>query len=149
MALKLKKPVKELVAEAYAEIETISADQAIALKDDPNVLLVDIRDIRELNRDGRVPGAFHAPRGMLEFWVDPESPYYKEIFGSGKRFVFFCAGGGRSALAAQIVQRMGLTPVCHLGSGFRGWKEAGGPVEFRPPAGQTESRTSSAAEAKK
>ena len=129
MPLKLKKGVKELVAEANAEIQTITAADAVKLKSDPNVVLVDLRDIRELNRDGRVPGAFHAPRGMLEFWVDPESPYYKEIFGSGKKFVFFCAGGMRSALAAQAVQRMGLEPVCHIEGGFRAWKEAGGPVE--------------------
>jgi rhodanese-related sulfurtransferase len=133
MALKLKKGIKELVAEAYAEIETVKAPEALKLKDDPNVLLVDLRDIRELQRDGRIPGAFHAPRGMLEFWVDPESPYYKEIFGSGKKFVFFCAGGLRSALAAQTVQNMGLEPVCHIEGGFRAWKEAGGPVEMEKP----------------
>jgi rhodanese-related sulfurtransferase len=133
MALKLKKGIKELVAEAYAEIETVKAPEALKLKDDPNVLLVDLRDIRELQRDGRIPGAFHAPRGMLEFWVDPESPYYKEIFGSGKKFVFFCAGGLRSALAAQTVQNMGLEPVCHIEGGFRAWKEAGGAVEMEKP----------------
>ena len=133
MPLKLKKPVKQLVAEANAEIETIDVQQALKLTDDPNAVLVDLRDIRELNRDGRVPGAFHAPRGMLEFWVDPESPYYKEIFGSGKKFVFFCAGGMRSALAAQSVQRMGLEPVCHIKGGFHAWKEAGGPVEGGKP----------------
>ena len=130
---KMKKGVKELVAEANAEIETITAAQAITLKDDPGVVIVDLRDIRELAREGRVPGALHAPRGMLEFWVDPESPYYKEIFGSGKKFVFFCAGGLRSALAAQAVQRMGLEPVCHIEGGFHAWKEAGGAVEQVPP----------------
>ena len=136
MPLKLKKTVKELVAEASAEIETIDAKAAMKLKEDPNVLLVDLRDIRELNRDGKVPGALHAPRGMLEFWVDPESPYYKEVFGSGKKFVFFCAGGLRSALAAQTVQRMGLEPVCHIEGGFRAWKDAGGAVEsVTPPKG--------------
>jgi rhodanese-related sulfurtransferase len=133
MALKLKKGIKQLVAEAYAEIETLKAGDAVKLKDDPNVVLVDLRDIRELQRDGRVPGAFHAPRGMLEFWVDPESPYYKDIFGTGKKFVFFCAGGMRSALAAQAVQHMGLEPVCHIEGGFRAWKEAGGPVEDLTP----------------
>ncbi|MGH7914966.1 MAG: rhodanese-like domain-containing protein [Candidatus Binataceae bacterium] len=132
MALKLKKTVKELCAEADKEIQTITAQEAIKLKDDPGVVLVDIRDIRELQREGRVPGAFHAPRGMLEFWVDPESPYYKEIFGTGKRFVFFCAGGLRSALATQVVQRMGLEPVCHVHGGFRAWKENGGAVEPIP-----------------
>ncbi len=133
MASKLKKGVSELVAEANAEIQTITAVQALALQNDPNTVLVDLRDIRELERDGRIPGAFHAPRGMLEFWVDPQSPYHKEIFGSGKRFVFFCAGGLRSALATQIVQRMGLEPVCHIEGGFRAWKEAGGPVEAHAP----------------
>src|ERR1700683_2611102 len=126
---KMKKGVKELVAEANAEIETISAAQALKLKDDPNIVIVDLRDIRELAREGRVPGALHAPRGMLEFWVDPESPYYKKIFGSGKKFVFFCAGGMRSALAAQQLQRMGLEPVCHMAGGFGAWKAAGAPVE--------------------
>jgi rhodanese-related sulfurtransferase len=135
MALKLKKGIKQLVAEAYAEIETLKAPDAVKLKDDPNVVLVDLRDIRELQRDGRVPGAFHAPRGMLEFWVDPESPYYKDIFGTGKKFVFFCAGGMRSALAAQAVQHMGLEPVCHIEGGYRAWKEAGGPVEELTPKG--------------
>ncbi len=129
MALKIKKTVKDLVAEANAEIETVSVADAIKLKDDPNIAFVDIRDIRELDRDGRIPGAFHAPRGMLEFWVDPASPYYKEFFGSGKKFVFFCAGGMRSALAAQQLQRMGLEPVCHMGGGFGAWKSAGAPVE--------------------
>jgi rhodanese-related sulfurtransferase len=133
MALKLKKGIKQLVADAYKEIETIEAADAIPLKDDPNVVLVDLRDIRELARDGRIPGAFHAPRGMLEFWVDPESPYYKNIFGTGKKFVFFCAGGMRSALAAQAVQNMGLEPVCHIEGGFRAWKDAGGPVEMEKP----------------
>jgi len=89
MPLKLKKTVKELLAEANAEVITASVEDALKMKDDSNVVFVDIRDIRELDRDGRIPGAFHAPRGMLEFWIDPESPYYKEIFGSGKKFLFF------------------------------------------------------------
>jgi hypothetical protein len=89
MALKLKKSVAQMLAEANTEIETVQAADAIKLKDDPNILLVDIRDIRELDRDGRIAGAFHAPRGMLEFWVDPASPYHKEVFASGKKFLFF------------------------------------------------------------
>ena len=133
MALKLKKGVKELCAEANAEVETVTVANALKLKDDPSVTFVDIRDIRELDRDGRVPGAFHAPRGMLEFWVDPESPYAKDIFASGKKFLFFCAGGLRSALAAQQLQRMGLEPVCHLEGGFKAWKEAGGAVAMGKP----------------
>ena len=133
MALKLKKTVKDLLAEANAEIETVAAADAIKLKDDPGIVFVDIRDIRELDRDGRIPGALHAPRGMLEFWVDPETPYHREIFASGKKFLFFCAGGGRSALAAQTLQRMGLEPVCHMGGGFGAWKAAGGPIEAPKP----------------
>jgi rhodanese-related sulfurtransferase len=129
----ITKGIKELCAEADAEIETLTVEQVMALKDDPNVQLVDIRDIRELWRDGAIPGALHAPRGMLEFWVDPNSPYYKDVFGSGKKFVFFCAGGLRSALATQAVQHMGLTPVAHIGGGFGAWKKAGGPVETVTP----------------
>jgi len=87
--------------------------------------------VRELERDGMIPGAFHAPRGMLEFWVDPASPYFKEVFGSGRRFVFYCASGWRSALATAAVQDMGLEPVCHIDGGFNGWKAAGGPVVLR------------------
>ncbi|MGA8920944.1 MAG: rhodanese-like domain-containing protein, partial [Pseudolabrys sp.] len=92
-------------------------------------VLVDIRDIRELKRDGRVPGAFHCPRGMLEFWIDPQSPYHKPVFAQDKKFVFFCAGGLRSALAAQTAQRMGLKPVAHIQGGFGAWKKVGGPVD--------------------
>src|SRR6516164_3788388 len=132
MSVKLKKSVMEMVAEANQEIETISAKDAIAHKDDPNLVLVDLRDIRELNRDGMIPGAFHAPRGMLEFWVDPDSPYHKPVFASGKRFVFYCASGWRSALATDTVQTMGLAPVCHIAGGFSAWKAAGGPVGAPP-----------------
>lgn len=90
---------------------------------------IDLRDPRELEREGRMPGAFHCPRGMLEFWVDPESPYHKPVFAEDKRFIFFCAGGWRSALAAQIAQRMGLQPVAHIRGGFGAWRKANGPVE--------------------
>ncbi|RME97760.1 MAG: rhodanese-like domain-containing protein [Alphaproteobacteria bacterium] len=125
----MKIGVKQLVEQAKREIEEISAEDAISMLGDENVVIVDIRDIRELQRDGKIPGAFHAPRGMLEFWVDPESPYYKDIFGEDKKFVFHCASGWRSALATQTVQKMGLEPVAHIESGFSGWKKAGGPVE--------------------
>ena len=128
----ITKGIKQLVAEAEAEIETIPASEAIALMDDADVELVDIRDIRELWREGAVPGARHVPRGMIEFWIDPESPYHKEFFASGKKFVFFCAGGMRSALATQAAQNMGLAPVAHIGGGFGAWKDAGGPVEEKP-----------------
>src|ERR1700704_6291870 len=133
MTLKVKKGIKQLVADAYKEIETIQARDAIPLKEDPNVVLVDLRDIRELARDGRIPGAFHAPRGMLEFWIDPASPYYRKVFESGKKFIFFCAAGGRSALTAQTLQQMGLQPVAHMGGGFGAWKAAGGPIEGAKP----------------
>ncbi len=127
--------VRALVEEAERNIETLAADAAIDLHGDAGVVLVDIRDIRELQRDGRVPGAFHCPRGMLEFWVDPESPYHKPVFAQDKRFVFFCAGGLRSALAADTAHRMGLKPVAHVKGGFGAWKAAGGPVEAPEPKG--------------
>jgi rhodanese-related sulfurtransferase len=120
---------KALVDAAEREIETLPADQAIKLAGNDNVVLVDIRDIRELQREGKVPGAMHCPRGMLEFWIDPASPYHKPAFAQDKKFVFFCAAGMRSALATQTAQRMGLKPVAHIAGGFGAWKEAGGPVE--------------------
>ena len=127
----ITKGVNELVAEAEAEIETLSVEEVLAVKDDENVQLVDIRDIRELWREGAIPGALHAPRGMLEFWVDPESPYHKEIFSSGKKFIFFCALSHRSALATLAVQNMGLAPVAHIGGGSTAWQEAGAPTEVK------------------
>ncbi len=120
---------KALLAEANAKIETIPASDAIPLQGRDDVVLVDLRDPRELEREGRIPGAFHCPRGMLEFWIDPESPYHKPVFGQDKRFVFFCAAGWRSALAAAAAQDMGLKPVAHVEGGFQAWREAGGPVE--------------------
>ena len=129
----ITKGVKQLCAEAEQEIETMTVDEVMAVKDDPAVQLVDIRDIRELWRDGAIPDALHAPRGMLEFWVDPDSPYYREDFGSGKKFIFFCAGGLRSALAALSVHRMGLAPVAHMRGGYGAWKQAGGPTEEKEP----------------
>jgi rhodanese-related sulfurtransferase len=125
--------VDELVAAAEREVEALSAAEAVGLHGRPDVVFVDIRDVRELDREGRVPGAFHCPRGLLEFWVDPQSPYHKRVFAEDKRFVFFCAGGLRSALAAQAVQRMGLKPVAHVAGGFGAWKTAGGPVDAPRP----------------
>lgn len=123
------KGYKALLAEAEARIETIAAGDAIGFVGQDDVVLVDLRDPRELQREGKVPGAFHCPRGMLEFWIDPESPYHKPVFQEDKRFVFFCAGGWRSALAASLAAEMGLKPVAHIGGGFGAWKAAGGPVE--------------------
>ena len=122
---------RALVDAAEREIETLSIDEARALHGSDDVVFVDLRDIRELEREGRMPGAFHCTRGMLEFWIDPDSPYFKPVFGEDKRFVFFCAGGWRSALAAQTAHRMGLKPVAHIKGGFGEWKKAGGPVEMR------------------
>jgi rhodanese-related sulfurtransferase len=133
MSQSITTSVKSLVEAAEREIENLSVEQAVGLHWRDDVVLVDIRDIRELQRDGRVPGAFHCPRGMLEFWIDPESPYHKPAFAQDKTFVFFCAGGLRSALAAQTAHRMGLKPVAHIRGGFGAWKKAGGPVEEMPP----------------
>jgi rhodanese-related sulfurtransferase len=120
---------KSLVEAAEREVETLPAEEAIKLHGRDDTVLVDIRDPRELQREGKVPGAFHCPRGMLEFWIDPASPYHKPQFAQDKRFVFFCAGGLRSALAAQIAQSMGLKPVAHIRGGFGAWKTAGGLVD--------------------
>jgi rhodanese-related sulfurtransferase len=125
----LKKSVSELVAAAEARIERLTPEQARALLDDPDVRFVDIRDVRELKREGTVPGALHAPRGMLEFWVDPDSPYHKADFASGQRFVLFCALGHRSALATAQLMDMGFGPVCDIEGGFAGWRSVGGKIE--------------------
>ena len=133
MAKSLNVNSSMLVEAARREIKEYTADEAIALVGRPDVLLVDIRDPRELEREGRVPGALHAPRGMLEFWIDPASPYFKPVFGEDKTFVFFCAGGLRSALTTKTLQDMGLAPVAHVIGGFGAWKQAGGPVEPHKP----------------
>jgi rhodanese-related sulfurtransferase len=130
MPQKITVSVHSLVEAAEREIESLSANDAIALHGRDDVVFVDLRDIRELQREGRVPGAFHCPRGMLEFWIDPESKYHKSVFAADKRFVFFCAAGQRSALATQSAQRMGLAPVAHIAGGFGAWRAAGGPIEM-------------------
>lgn len=125
----MKKGFRQMLAEAEAEIETIPAKDAIPLQGDPGTVFVDLRDPREIEREGRIQGAFHCTRGMLEFWIDPDSPYHKPIFAEEKRFVFYCAGGWRSALAAKTAHDMGLEKVAHVGGGFGAWREAGGLVE--------------------
>jgi len=125
--------IKSLLDEANAEIETVSATDAIKLAADDGVVIVDVRDPREIERDGRIPGAFPCTRGMLEFWIDPASPYAKPIFQQDKKFIFHCAGGLRSALAAKTAQDMGLKPVAHMGGGFAAWRDSGGPVEKYEP----------------
>jgi len=131
----MKKGYKALLAEAEAEIETVPVDQALALHGDPQVVFVDLRDPREIAREGRIPGSFSCPRGMLEFWIDPDSPYAKPVFAEDKRFVFYCASGWRSALAAKAAQDMGLERVAHVGGGFTAWKKAEGPTEVPAPKG--------------
>lgn len=128
----MKRGYRQLIDEAEALIETLSGDEAEALFGSDDVVFVDLRDRRELERDGRIPGAFHCPRGMLEFWIDPESPYHKPVFAEPKKFVFYCASGWRSALAARAAQEMGLNPVCHIAGGYSGWKKAGKPTEDLP-----------------
>ena len=130
----ITKGYKALMADAEATISTLDVAEAAALVGNDDVVFVDLRDPRELEREGRMPGAFHCPRGMLEFWIDPESPYAKPVFQQDKTFVFFCAGGWRSALAARTAQDMGLKPVAHIAGGFGAWKKAGAPVETDDPA---------------
>ncbi len=125
----ITKGYKALLAEANAAVRTLTTAEAIALHGDAETVFVDLRDPRELEREGRMPGAFHCPRGMLEFWIDPESPYFKPVFGEGKAYVFHCASGWRSALAAKTAQDMGLARVAHIEGGLKAWKAAGGPIE--------------------
>jgi len=126
--MKLRKGFRQMVDEAKSRIRTIALDEARTRHGKDDVVFVDLRDVRELEREGMIPGAFHCPRGMLEFWVDPESPYHKPVFASGKAFIFYCNGAWRSALAADVAQQMGLEPVCELDGGFTAWKAAGLPV---------------------
>ena len=128
---------KAMLDEANASIETISAAEAARMfprggASLTDTVIVDLRDPREIEREGRIPGAFHCPRGMLEFWIDPESPYHKDVFASGKSFVFYCNGAWRSALATDVAQQMGLEPVYEMDGGFAAWKKAGFPVAERP-----------------
>jgi rhodanese-related sulfurtransferase len=128
----MKKTAKALVEEAMSQVTTYTVDQARALHGHPGVQFVDIRDVRELEREGVVPGALHAPRGMLEFWVDPDSPYHRDVFAQDKEYVLFCAAGWRSALATKTLMDMGLERVAHVDGGFSAWKAAGGPVGTQP-----------------
>ena len=131
--MKLKIGYQALIDKAMEVIETIPLDKAQTLLTDSKTVFVDIRDVRELEREGMIPNALHAPRGMLEFWVDPESPYYKPIFGEGKRLVLYCASAWRSALATETLQRMGVPHVCHLEGGFSAWKKASLPTVQKAP----------------
>ena len=127
---KLKKTVKSMVAEAKSKINEIDAKEAIKLFEDENVIFIDIRDIRERQKLGFIPGSFHAPRGMLEFWIDPESPYFKDIFNTNTKYIFHCAAGWRSALAVSTLKDMGFE-ASHITDGFSGWVNEKGPIEFK------------------
>ena len=130
--MKLKKSAAQMVAEARDRIEEIETEDLMALVDDPNIVIVDIRDVRERQRSGFIPGSLHAPRGMVEFWVDPESPYHKEAFAQDKKYVFHCASGWRSALTVATLQDMGFD-AAHLKDGFTSWQKAGGAIEMPEP----------------
>ena len=129
----MKKTAKSLVDEAMAQVTTYTVEQARALHGHPGVQFVDVRDVRELEHEGVIPGALHAPRGMLEFWVDPDSPYHRDVFAQNKEYVLFCALGWRSALATKTLMDMGLERVAHVEGGFTAWREAGAPVEAKKP----------------
>ena len=130
MTVNAKVSVFDLVEAANKVIDTVPVDEAVAMHGDPDVVFVDLRDVRELEREGRIPGAFHMPRGMVEFWVDPASPYFKsDVFGPDRRFAFYCNRDWRSALATEVAQRIGLDKACHIEGGYTAWKEAGGPTE--------------------
>ncbi len=131
MPQKITKGVKALLAEANKVVATMPVSEALSLIKDDKYLFVDLRDIREIQRGGMLPGAFSCPRGMLEFWIDPESPYHKDVFNQDKTYVFYCASAWRSALAAQAAMEMGLGPVMHLEGGFTEWVKQDGPVETR------------------
>jgi rhodanese-related sulfurtransferase len=126
----MAKGYKEMLAEADAMVGSVTVEEMAAAFAGDGVVMVDIRDPRELEREGMIPGAFHAPRGMLEFWIDPESPYHKPRFAEGKTYVFYCASGWRSLLAARVAQEMGLDSRS-LRGGFSAWKTAGQPVAER------------------
>lgn len=128
MPQNITRSVEELVAAANREIRVLSVTEALALHGRDDVLFIDVRDVRELAKTGRIPGARHVPRGLLEFWIDPKSPYHKPFFAEDRTFVFYCAVSWRSALATRAAQDMGLAPVAHFEGGFEAWKEAGGPV---------------------
>ena len=129
MAQNITKSVKSMLAEANDVVTVIPVQEAIKLVGSDDHIMIDLRDIRELKRAGKIPGAFSCPRGMLEFWIDPESPYHKEVFDQDKTYVFYCASAWRSALSAKVAQEMGLAPVAHIEGGFGAWVKANGPVE--------------------
>lgn len=129
MGQTITRGIKAMLEEANRMVTTVTPDQIVGLLDSKDHVIVDLRDIRELRREGKIPGAFSCPRGMLEFWIDPDSPYHKDIFDQDKTYVFYCASAWRSALSARLAMEMGLKPVAHIEGGFSAWKKAGHPVE--------------------
>lgn len=123
------KGYKELVTEAEANIESLTTDEALARLDDDDVVFVDVRTVQELKAEGKIPDAVLAPRGLLEFHIDPASPEYNEEFTGATEFLVYCKAGWRSPLAAQRLQEMGLDSVAHLEGGFKKWDEEDKPVE--------------------
>ena len=128
----MKKTAKAMVEEAMGQVTTYTVEQARELHGHPGVQFVDVRDVRELELEGVIPGALHAPRGMLEFWFDPDSPYHRDAFAQDKEYVLFCAAGWRSALATKTLMDMGLERVAHVAGGFKAWKDAGAPTADKP-----------------
>lgn len=131
MAQNITKSILDLVAEANQVTRQISLQEALEMHKRDDVIFIDIRDVREIAKTGRIAGARHVPRGMLEFWIDPESPYHKDFFAKDKTFIFYCAASWRSALSAKTAQEMGLSPVAHIDGGFNAWRDADGAIE--PP----------------
>jgi rhodanese-related sulfurtransferase len=131
MAQNITKSILDLVAEANQVTRQISLQEALEMHQRDDVIFIDIRDVREIAKTGRIAGARHVPRGMLEFWIDPESPYHKDFFAEDKTFIFYCAASWRSALSAKTAQEMGLSPVAHIDGGFNAWRDADGAIE--PP----------------
>lgn len=130
MPSKITMRVKDMIEAANALVRVLGPQEALGMYGRDDVTFVDLRDPREIRREGKIPGAFSCPRGMLEFWIDPESPYAKPIFQEDRTFVFYCASGWRSALATRAAQEMGLSPVAHVRGGFTAWRDAGGDVEM-------------------
>jgi rhodanese-related sulfurtransferase len=139
------KPMRETALRLRDAIENLTVEDVLKEQtENPEVLVVDLREIQELLNEGAIPGAKHVPRGMLEFWADPSSEYYRDFFGEDRRTIVYCAGGIRSVLATKTLTEMGYTNVAHLETGFRGWKESGQPIDdvasrskwIRRPAGQ-------------
>ncbi len=126
----MKKGYRELLREANEIVDTVPVGEAMAMHGSPDAVFVDLRDPREIKRDGKIPGAISCPRGMLEFWIDPDSPYHKPVFAMPHHFVFYCASGWRSALAARIAMEMGLERVSHIEGGLTAWRAAGGQIDL-------------------